>query len=572
MEKNKIYQVTENMVFFIKEPIYRFDVDDLKLEFDNDLKKYFTYTLSYSFDNHNWSSEYEHHNFPYLIDMYSFLSDNLQVYIRINFHRINFDINFHNNKSLYITDNNRVKHKNPDTSGYFISIQYADKVLKDVDLEVSVYDLHTIERAPKWNLYDNNQQLITNWLNNCRAVAEMFGHQVIWFHTNPSQTNYTLVNNFMKDVVGIKQIPVNLPNNEIPQDKNIYSEWDIQLEGDFQIHIVDDIFRQAFGTDELPLQKDYCYFPMLDKLYRVSSVNPKNSLYGRVGWWEVYLTKYEDDISINTDTIFENITKFEESSNLPEEFENLVKEGEFTISEDYVEKSIDEKREVTNEYSNIVVDSTNFIDLKHSEDFRRWYNKRTNIVLVNPEHNLFPVNMYDFQATPKKTIGLTYDFNKKYNKFTKSFSLQFNFVILSKFTGPIIDIAKSIGIGLQRNRLYIEDYNNGKTDKHIFDFEFIEKYFYQAIITGKFMNDLKGIQYHLEIHKLEKGKKLKKFEHIYIVKIDNFVGKIDLSYNANEILFYGNQYLINEITIFLDDKKIITDNCQPLLVMEKFDS
>ena len=546
----RIYQISNNTVIYIQKSFETFDINKLRLDFDSDLLNHFYFTISYSFDYQNWSDEYRKENFPDLHQLFNLSI--LDVYISINFHLIDrYDNDLKITKQLTVEKNNPLNHIT--SFGTFINLKYDNNDILVDDIDVSVYDSSLqISKYPKWNLYDNNVVSVKNWLNQCRAISEMYGFTVIWFHTSPKATNHTLVNHFLKDVVSIKRININLPNNEIPQDRSVYTEWDIQLEGEFVTNVVDSLFKQAFGETEIPLQKDFMFFPLMNKMYRVSSVQPKNGFMGKVGWWEVFFTKFEDDASIDYN--------FEELTNIP--FLEDITENSF-YDEDYQIDINEEQQTVTESYSNKAIDSTHYVDVKESEYFREFYDSRVNIVSVNPDTNAFPVSMYNFSKVENRTIALTYQIGKGVNKrtyFDKSFKFVSNFSILKKFAGELIDFDNWLTLKInRRNHLIIVD-NINQDEKEIDTLEIKEQEFYQLVIEAKLLDSNNRLQYVIKLFQLKNSQKIQPLNLIYIVDY----ARIN-RYNVNNMKFYGGKYIMNDIYLYLDDEKLIQDNVNPII-------
>lgn len=545
----RIYQISNNTVIYIQKSFETFDINKLRLDFDSDLLNHFYYTISYSFDYQNWSDEYRKEDFPDLHQLFNL--SRLDVYISINFHLIDrYDNDLKITKQLTVEKNNPLNHIT--SFGTFINLKYDNNDILVDDIDVSVYDSSLqIFKYPKWNLYDNNVVSVKNWLNQCRAISEMYGFTVIWFHTSPKATNHTLVNHFLKDVVSIKRININLPNNEIPQDRSVYTEWDIQLEGEFVTNVVDSLFKQAFGETEIPLQKDFMFFPLMNKMYRVSSVQPKNGFMGKVGWWEVFFTKFEDDASIDYN--------FEELTNIP--FLEDITENSFY--DDNFEKEINEEQQtVTESYSNKAIDSTHYVDVKESEYFREFYDSRVDIVSVNPDTNAFPVSMYNFSKVENRTIALTYQIGKGVNKrtyFDKSFKFVSNFSILKKFAGELIDFDNWLTLKInRRNHLIIVD-NINQDEKEIDTLEIKEQEFYQLVIEAKLLENSR-LQYVIKLFQLKNSQKIQPLNLIYIVDY----ARIN-RYNVKNMKFYGGKYIMNDIYLYLDDEKLIQDNVNPII-------
>ena len=163
---------------------------------------------------------------------------------------------------------------------------------------------------------------------------------------------------------------------------------------------------------------------------------------GVTGWWECYLIKYEEDENVSKDLLNTDLMKGitsvintipnldEESiSDLYNKFENIIDDGLITADKE-VTTTIEEKKEVTNNLNNHLVDSTSYVSLKETENQRNFYNKRLKIVTINPDSLSFPLNMYDVSTVEERKIGLNYD---------------------------LIDLAKDMGIEVVRRRITREE-------------------------------------------------------------------------------------------------------------------
>lgn len=548
-------QITNNSVIYIQKPFDTFNIQLLKVNFKDKFGNFFYHKFSYSFDKQNWSDEYTIDNFPDLNDTFSFRP--LNVWIAINIHEINnYSYDTEITKSATVdTLNHRIK-----LYSEIHSIYYDNKEITINDIKTSIQQKNVINRLPRWNIYDNNQVSVNNWLNQCQAISEMYGHTVIWFHTSPKDTNHTLVNNQLKDVVSIKRIPIVLVGNEIPQDRTVFTEWDMQLEGEFITNVVDRVFKQAFGDEEIPIQKDFMYLPLMNKMYRVSSVQPKNGFMGKIGWWEVFFTKFEDNLLPNQLQLLNDTDIYD--VDFLQELENDIVNNSFYDNE-YQIKINEESTTVTESYTNKAIDSTHFIDVKESEYFRELIDNRIDIVSVNPQHNLFPVSMYNFDKIQPRVVCMRWLVGKGVNKknwFEKSFRFICNFVITKKFTGELIDFDNflSIKINRQNKLIFVDNLSNQE-----FSVDIKENEFYQLeLLYYKNKPEKSKHQIITNIFKLDKGKKIQNGRNIYIV--ENYVIG-DKKINISNMIFYGGKYLMNDLYLYLDDDKLIQDNVNPIL-------
>lgn len=457
-------------------------------------------------------------------------------------------------------------------------------VLNDISYGgVNLYDkikvteyVETIKRFPSWNLYDNQQISIDRWKAECIAVTVRTGHQCIYFKTEPDneEIRHTLSALCDRSVVAIKKMYFSSPENELPTDRNIFTEWDMPMMDEFVVHIVDDLFKQIFGNT-IPQNKDFLYIPILNKLYTVNSVQPGIKFMGSLGWWEVFLTKYEEDeiVEKNIDSVIQmvqntvtNIPNLDEESisDIYDHFENMMDDGLITAQKQLT-ITTEEKKKATQGYSNKLVDSTFYIDLKDTEIQREWYAKRLKIVSINPDNLAFPLSVYNFNSVTDRTIGLIYNLTNavSINKFPidikkdTEINISFNFVFLKRYTNEIIDINCNgipiFTISLKQKSLVI------KRDNLEFNvtYKFEENEFYQINISNN----------KVMIFQLTDNNK----ELVHIFEYDLFVNENE-TFNliSNEIILYGGPYYLGQFQFSINKNKIIDDKTLPLLKMNVF--
>ena len=552
----------EDSVIYFKNKFVNFDIDKLvlfvKTQIDFEIK------FAFSLDNVNWSFPVEKENWNFEYQSINELND---FYLSIWCKKINLQKSDSN--TLFLNQN--IDNKN-------IHELLIEKIVYDsvnIEFNENTIFINTLNKIVntnnKWNFYDNQQTNIRRWLDTCVSVVNSYGHQCIYFKTEVIEVNNTLATNVLRNVVNIKKIPIISPDNELPQDRNVYSEWDMPMEGDFVIHVVDEVFKNAFGETKVPLSKDYLYLPIINKLFRVSSVQPVNGFMGRIGWWEVFLSKFEDDetikISNELKEVYSGIQEFDDSFDLLDEYENIIEED--ILDNEYIdEKTSEEKREVTNNFSNRLVDSTHYIDLKETELQRQFYSKNLAIVSINPDNHAFPVTMYNCSDIEKRVVALTYNLvdlvSKNKNKLIcDTFEFSTNFVLLQKFSGELFDF-----IGPNELSLFTLEFNRKKLTlivhkyqlNYVINYDFIENEFYQILI--KYDSHYKQLS--VRIYLLENKQKNLVFQNLYILNSENYS-----KFEFNKLYLYGGKFLTNEVILKINENKILTDNVTPVLVMNK---
>ena len=576
-----IISVYENSILYFKRKFENFDIDKFILEFSENTE--FEIKFSYSYDNINWSN-------PLNRDDWKLNIENQNIgyeYIFLSMWFFKFEEDIHTAKKLQ----ENINLENTNIPCVKIkSIKYDDKIIdiinEDIVNLVPYYSI--INKLPKWNFYDNQALNIRRWLDTCISTTTSYGHTVIYFKTEPKETSHTFVNHVLRNVVSIKKMMVMLPGNELPQDRTVYTEWDMPMEGEFVIHVINEIFKNAFGETKIPLSKDYLYLPIINKIFRVSSVQPKNGFMGKIGWWEVFLTKYEDDETITISQELKDvysgmgedfnnalidIDSFEnDENNVIDELDNFLEDKVITKSS-LQEKNIDEKKEANNNFSNRIVDSTTYLDLKETDIQKEFYSKRLQITSINPDENAFPVTMYDCTTVDKRVIALTYNLvdltsvNKK-SLLIDNFEFSFNFVLLSKFSGEIFDFNNHLDnseFTLEFNRLYLSIIFHKYQKTFKFDYKFEINEFYQ--ISLNYNESIKQLS--VQIILLKNSQKNIIYQNIYIINSDSVVSNNFNKIELKSMYLYGGSFLTNELICKVNKNKIISDNVNPVLIMNQ---
>ncbi len=576
-EYSKLYN---NHIILIKDS-FNPDFDINKFIFEYESTKSSTYddfivTYSYSLDGINFTKD---------VSKDIFVIENnpgLNIYIRIH-------INMLIDSLVPTTLNLAISVPKKDVYIELKSLKY-DGV--DIDLDSldfkSIIDL--IDESPLWNLYDNQYITIHRWIKQCNAVSEMYGHNCIYFKTDPTVISHTLKNNFMRDIVAIKKIKIMFPDNELPNIDNItYSDWDMPLIDEFIAHIVWNKFEVAFGENVIPSSKDIIYLPMLNKLYRVGVVQPVNSFMGKIAWWELTLIKYEIDdcVAMSNDLRdeYNNIPDFdkaldalhtglildvngttyiarEEDKSLIEEYEELMGDSR-TVQQDYT-LTVEEKKASTQNYTNKLVDGSSYISIKETEKLRELYNDRLNIVTINVESEPWPVNMYDCRSVSDRVIAMSYKLtdytvnNKFKTTVENNYNLTFNLVLMGKSNTILYDIGEFMNVFVNRkNQISIKSNYITVEDpvEKIFDFVFVESELYNVEISY----DLLLGQISIKVFSNNETKKIQVFNDLYIIpdaiKTPLLIGNIHL---------YGGKFLNGDINFSIDGNKILSDKCETI--------
>jgi len=559
--------ITNDAVIYFQTKFVSFNIEKFFIDVETNIA--FDIKLSYAYDNQNWSSPVSQEEWINIDNYLSDISNDLDyIYLSIWCSTINNNINLANEFRPVNNIDNTIP------ALIINSISYDEIIVKDYLIK-NYYSI--VNEFPKWNLYDNQENNVKRWLQTCNSTAYSHGHVCIYFKTQPVDTGtiHTFSNHSIRNVVSIKKLMIMDPNNELPSESLIYSDWDMPLEDDFVIHVINDLFQQAFGINQAPNTKDYLFFPLINKLFRVSTVQPARKRFmGKIGWWECYLAKYEEDetVTISNDlrqsmSHFDGVSESLEEFNIIEELEKFTADTVLT-GEKIRENTIDEKNIATEHYTNKLVDSTSYIDLKETDNQRKFISKRLQIISVNPDDNAFPVTMYDCRTIDTRVVALTYDLKDcvSINKHTlivnDNFSLSFNYISLAKFAGEVLDIIGGITIASKRTK-YFEIICPRFQTTTLIDYKFEDNEFYH--ITVDYKESLKQLA--VKIFKLKNKQKNLEYQNIYIL---NNTDSVPHKMSFSEMFLYGGNYLINEVILKINNNPILSDQVNPVLQMFKF--
>jgi hypothetical protein len=128
------------------------------------------------------------------------------------------------------------------------------------------------------------------------TVSEMFGHQVCYFKTAvDGRTKDVILKEYsLYNVSDIKNIRVVVPDNQFPDNKIMFTPFDMDFESPFEVHIVKEDFERAFGYCTRPEERDYLYFPLENRIYRVESPYLYKDFMRDGVYYKVNLVKWQD--------------------------------------------------------------------------------------------------------------------------------------------------------------------------------------------------------------------------------------------------------------------------------------
>lgn len=190
-----------------------------------------------------------------------------------------------------------------------------------VACDENLFDPYSLQKPI--NLYKQISDLST----------DMFGHKVKYYRVEADKRSrdVILMEYSLYNVKDSGEFKIMVPDNEMPSNEFKFDIYGMGFE-DFEIHITKTQFELAFGANKNPNMRDYLYFPLMNRMYEVSSVAHADEFNMEHSYWRVMLRKYEERTStIHTDTAIE------------QEVDNLVT----GLEEVFGEETQDEFKQVT---------------------------------------------------------------------------------------------------------------------------------------------------------------------------------------------------------------------------------
>lgn len=274
-----------------------FDTDNLLetvgLDF-NVLELQTVLQYGYSLDNTNWSQFY--------IDFQLFKSkvneqanQGFETYIRI---KVLVDKEDERNYKILENNNHIVQIKQ-------VSINGAKARIEKIEVPFADNFVPKKIGTNLYNPYAGMEKATKLWKSISYGINSVVGFYVWYFKVQPdvSSRSISLKSYRLKNVSDLKKIKVLIPDNNIPDNANVFSEYGINFADEMVMHVLDEVFIDAFSMSAGGPQKDdFLYFPLTDRMYSVNSAYPVKEFMQEYVKWQVTLVKYEQTEAINYNT------------------------------------------------------------------------------------------------------------------------------------------------------------------------------------------------------------------------------------------------------------------------------
>ena len=178
--------------------------------------------------------------------------------------------------------------------------------------------------------YKNALASVGVWSKMAQSVFDRFGWPVIYFKCDPVEQSRDVVFKewSLLEVRECKQIKVVVPDNDFGSGDFQFTEFDIDFADELEFQMSKQSFWTAFGIYEQPAEKDFLYFPLEGRMYRINSVQESKDFMRQSNWWKGTLVKWNESDSIIKDEDMQTTI-----NDLTLNFENIGFEDEREIEE-----------------------------------------------------------------------------------------------------------------------------------------------------------------------------------------------------------------------------------------------
>lgn len=199
-----------------------------------------------------------------------------------------------------------------------------------------------------WNPY-NLRKPTAIYRQLSALTNQMWGHDVKYFRVEPDQRSKDVIlkEYSLYNVVAENTLKIMVPDNSFPTREFNFDIFGMEFE-EFEVHITGDEFTNKFGLNKEPRSRDYLYFPLINRMYEVSTVALADEFNLQMTYWRVQLRKWEDRTSsIHTDTAIEqevdDLTVGVEEifgEEIQQEFEKVTKPDQYKTTYQELEDNV----------------------------------------------------------------------------------------------------------------------------------------------------------------------------------------------------------------------------------------
>jgi hypothetical protein len=177
------------------------------------------------------------------------------------------------------------------------------------------------EKANLYNPYAQNTavKLLEKLSNDSQ---QMFGHQVIYFATDPDKKGQDhILNEYqLYNIVCQGDLKVSIEGNNFPDSQIVMNQFDLNLFETMEAHITKQQFKQVFGVQRRPSKEDFLYFCNLNRMYQVDHAQQFRGFNNNAVYYKLILKKYTQKSNVQpaSDEVKNTIDKLTKNTTIDE--------------------------------------------------------------------------------------------------------------------------------------------------------------------------------------------------------------------------------------------------------------
>lgn len=186
--------------------------------------------------------------------------------------------------------------------------------------------LPKMTQAEKDSLFNPYQQNAAMTLLNKLSddAQQVFGHQVIYFATDPDKKgqDHTMHEYQLYNVSCQGDLKVSVEGNNFPDSQIAMNQFDLSLFEAMEVHITKEQFKQVFGPQRRPAKEDFLYFCNLNRMYSVDHAQQFRNFNNSAVYYKLHLKKYSKmaNIKVESQDVKNTLDKLTKNSTIDELF------------------------------------------------------------------------------------------------------------------------------------------------------------------------------------------------------------------------------------------------------------
>ena len=170
---------------------------------------------------------------------------------------------------------------------------------------------------------------------------QLYGHQVVYFRTLPEldSADYVFKEWTLYKNVDRKCIKVMVPKNAFPSNAPKYTDFGMDFQLPFEIHLDHRYFQSIFGAGSEPRKRDFLYFPLINRMFEIQGSYLHRGFMMAPTYWKIQLKKFNpnidmllqdttrtflDNVIVNSEQLFgDEVKKDIQDGTMPEQYKTI---------------------------------------------------------------------------------------------------------------------------------------------------------------------------------------------------------------------------------------------------------